>query len=274
MNYHVEVHFSGEPLVLLHGFTGSSVNWGPFLKEFKSYQVVLIDMLGHGRTDSPTQSDRYHMDNVVEDLKVIFEKLNLDSVNLLGYSMGGRIALSFSAKYPGFVKKLILESSSPGLKRMEEREDRIKKDRYLAEGIVKKGVEAFVNDWESIPLFQSQLQLPSEIQSLIRLQRLSNTKIGLSNSLIGMGTGSQSSSWEQLPLLKMPVLLICGELDTKFCEIAKEMDEILPFSTISEINRAGHAIHVEKPRMFGKIVNEFLISETAYKKKEAKPYDN
>jgi 2-succinyl-6-hydroxy-2,4-cyclohexadiene-1-carboxylate synthase len=59
----------------------------------------------------------------------------------------------------------------------------------------------------------------------------------------------------------VPVLLLCGELDQKFCDIAKSMDQLLSKSVVNEINGTGHAIHVEQPRIFGKIVNEFLKSD-------------
>src|SRR5699024_1507643 len=92
---------------------------------------------------------------ICDDLKEIFTQLGLTSINLLGYSMGGRTALSFAMFYPEMIQSLILESSSPGLKNATDRVKRMKHDEKLASRIERKGVEAFVDFWEDIPLFHT-----------------------------------------------------------------------------------------------------------------------
>jgi 2-succinyl-6-hydroxy-2,4-cyclohexadiene-1-carboxylate synthase len=261
IQYHVDVQSTseGEPLVLLHGFTGSSQNWKHIIGNLSMFKIILIDIVGHGYTDSPVDPARYRMQEVVEDLLCILDELNIEKANILGYSMGGRLALSFAAVYPNRVNKLILESSSPGLKGAEEREKRKQADERLAAEIVEEGIVQFVEKWENIPLFATQNRLPIDKRNAIREKRLQNSSIGLANSLIGMGTGAQPSLWHRLQDIKVPVLILCGELDKKFCTIAKSMHMLLSQSVVKEINDAGHAIHVEQPRIFGKIVNEFLI---------------
>ncbi|WP_299094369.1 2-succinyl-6-hydroxy-2,4-cyclohexadiene-1-carboxylate synthase [uncultured Metabacillus sp.] len=260
IEYNVEVKSKGQPLVLLHGFTGSSSNWTSILNEISDTKFILIDIIGHGRTESPEDPARYRTEEAVEDLISILNKLNIEKANFLGYSMGGRLALSFTATYPNRVNKLILESSSPGIKDMDERIKRKISDEKLARSIIKNGMVSFVDYWEDIPLFSTQKRLPKEQRKQIREKRLENSSLGLANSLIGMGTGVQPSWWKMLPSIKNPILLVCGELDQKFCEIANKMNQMFPNSTLNEIKDAGHAIHVEQPRIFGKIVNEFLHS--------------
>ncbi|MBA2873923.1 2-succinyl-6-hydroxy-2,4-cyclohexadiene-1-carboxylate synthase [Thermaerobacillus caldiproteolyticus] len=258
VSYHVEVYGEGEPLLLLHGFTGSTETWKPFLSQWKQWQLILVDIVGHGLTDSPNEVERYEIDRVAADLDVILQHLYVQATNVLGYSMGGRLALTFAVLYPHRVKKLILESSSPGLRTLEERLVRVKSDEALARDIEQYGIEQFVEKWESIPLFASQKRLSPEVQQQLRAERLKNNAKGLANSLRGMGTGKQPSWWEHLSEVKVPTLLICGELDRKFCEIAMEMAQLLPHSYIAKISGAGHAIHVEQRQIFAKIVNEFI----------------
>ncbi|WP_338789431.1 2-succinyl-6-hydroxy-2,4-cyclohexadiene-1-carboxylate synthase [Metabacillus sp. FJAT-53654] len=261
IHYHVDVYSEGEPLVLLHGFTGSSHNWKSVMNDLRNCTFILIDIIGHGNTESPEAPSRYRMEEVVKDLASILDEIKIEKANFLGYSMGGRLALAFAATFPNRVNKLILESSSPGLKFVEEREKRKHEDEKLAGEIVRDGIVKFVERWENIPLFATQKRLPIQQRNSIRQQRLQNSNLGLANSLIGMGTGAQVSLWEELPNIKIPVLLLCGELDKKFCDIAKNMDEHLSISVVKQINDAGHAIHVEQPRIFGKIVNEFLNTD-------------
>jgi 2-succinyl-6-hydroxy-2,4-cyclohexadiene-1-carboxylate synthase len=172
--------------------------------------------------------------------------------------MGGRLALTFAVNYPEKVRKLILESASPGLRTEAERHERRVQDNKLSEKIRQEGIKNFIDYWENIPLFQSQKSLPEKIRTRIRSQRLANSIDGLANSLNGMGTGVQPSWWDELAHLEMPVLLITGNLDQKFCRIAEEMSKILPNVKWKTAEDAGHAIHVEKPELFGTIVSGFL----------------
>jgi 2-succinyl-6-hydroxy-2,4-cyclohexadiene-1-carboxylate synthase len=262
VNYHVEVDGEGPPVLLLHGFTGSSENWLPFQAEWStSFKLINVDILGHGKTDIPKDPKRYLMGEVVKDLHSILQALDVEKVSILGYSMGGRLALSFAASYPNMITTLILESSSPGLKEEAERNARIMQDHKLADKILEEGIDSFISYWESIPLFKSQQRLPDEVQQVIRKQRLHNSPIGLSNSLKGMGTGKQPSWWETLRTLDFPVLLLCGEEDQKFCRIVELMDNLLPNSEKIVVEKCGHAIHVEQPKFFGKIVKEYLIKQ-------------
>jgi 2-succinyl-6-hydroxy-2,4-cyclohexadiene-1-carboxylate synthase len=259
VTYYVNVMGEGEPLLFLHGFTGNHETWLEVAKTLsKQYMCIMPDIIGHGNTDHPNRSERYSVEEVSNDLSNILQALNVSKVNLLGYSMGGRLALSFAILKPKNVKTLILESASPGLQDESERNKRILQDTKLADMITDKGIQHFVEYWEKLSLFESQNKLHAEKRKKINKQRLSNNQIGLANSLLGMGTGAQPSWWEQLQLLKMPVLLITGELDKKFCEIAKRMKERIEECEWIILPDVGHAIHVENPEMFGKIVSKFV----------------
>ncbi len=259
ISYHVNTKGDGFPLVLLHGFTGDSKTWDPFLQSFGSNRrLIAIDIIGHGQSDSPKDSKRYEMLSVAKDIKQILDLLKIESTDLLGYSMGGRLALSFAIQYPLSVRKLVLESASPGLMTEQERANRVVQDRKLCEFIQKNGIEQFVEYWENIPLFSSQRSLPIHKQEEIREQRLQNSVIGLCNSLIGMGTGAQPSWWPHLHHLEANTLLVTGDLDQKFCLIAQEMRKEIKKVKWVNVAGCGHAIHVEQPEKFGTIVSEFL----------------
>jgi 2-succinyl-6-hydroxy-2,4-cyclohexadiene-1-carboxylate synthase len=258
-SYHIEG--SGPTILLLHGFTGCKENWTTLVSSLSaSFKVITLDLIGHGNTDSPNEVDRYEMKNVCMDIAELLHKFEVEQVHLLGYSMGGRVALAFSLLYPKLVQSLILESSSPGLASAEERKQRREADEHLALHIKQRGVPIFVDRWENISLFESQKKLPIEVQETIRAQRLRNRATGLANSLRGMGTGKQPSYWDKLSTISVPVLFICGEWDEKFCRIAELMKKHVPKSSIYKVSDAGHAIHVEQPEFFGKIVMEFFQS--------------
>lgn len=259
VSYFVDIQGEGFPLILFHGFTGDSSTWSSLAEQLReTRKLVCIDIVGHGRTDSPDHPNRYGMMSVVQDINQIIDSFKWNRVDVLGYSMGGRLALSFAMEYPHKVRKLILESSSPGLKTEEERKNRQIQDERLAELILEQGIEEFVKYWENIPLFSSQKKLSTEKQLEIRKQRLQNSAVGLANSLKGMGTGVQPSWWEKLNQFEVETLLLTGTLDGKFCSIAEEMASLMKKAHWIKVNESGHAIHVEHSEKFGTIIDGFL----------------
>jgi 2-succinyl-6-hydroxy-2,4-cyclohexadiene-1-carboxylate synthase len=263
IHYHVEICGEGvAPLVLLHGYTGDSSTWTPFRDAWgKHSKLIIPDIIGHGKTDSHALLSRYQIESVALDLKKILDEMGVKQFDLFGYSMGGRLALTFALLFPGRVRKLILESASPGLATENERQLRRMKDAELAKFIKDQGMSSFVDYWEEIPLFSTMKRLPSSVQQVIREQRLNNSPTGLVNSLLGMGTGFQPSWWDKLNELTCEVLLLTGAEDRKFCDIAEKMMQVLKNSSWVVIDDSGHAIHVEEPEKFGTIVSDFLSSE-------------
>lgn len=249
-------------LVLLHGFTGSAASWGSHLDTLaeSGLRVIALDMLGHGRSDVPPDPQRYAIEQCESDIVAALQELGVrkgESI-LLGYSMGGRIAL-YTA-FSGFFRALILESASPGLADPVERARRQSSDEVLATSIERNGVEAFVNYWEQLPLFASQSNLSHEQEAAVRTRRLHNSTTGLAHSLRGVGTGAQPSLHARLPALHIPVLLIAGALDAKFCTIAQQMAQALPQARLHIIPQAGHAVHLEQPETFDRLVENFSLS--------------
>ena len=248
-----------QTLVLLHGFTGSTANWSALLPHLAApgRRLIALDLLGHGQADAPADPARYSIERSQSDILATLSTLGVQprEAILLGYSMGGRIAL-YTA-FSGFWRALILESASPGLATETEREQRQQSDNALAERIEREGVEAFIDDWEKLPLFASQNNLPLTTRATLRAQRLNNRASGLANSLRGVGTGVQPALHERLPSLNLPALLLAGELDAKFCQIASQMARSMPQARLHIVPGAGHTIHLEQPALFAGFVNEF-----------------
>ncbi|HXZ04944.1 MAG TPA: 2-succinyl-6-hydroxy-2,4-cyclohexadiene-1-carboxylate synthase [Ktedonobacteraceae bacterium] len=251
-----------QTLVLLHGFTGSAASWGQHLDTLAEYglHIIAIDLPGHGQSDAPKDPACYSIERHQHDILAVLQAMEVHEGQsiLLGYSMGGRIAL-YTA-FSGFFRALILESASPGIENIEEREERRRSDEAIATSIEREGVPAFVERWERLPLFVSQQTLPSEIKEALHAQRLQNKATGLAQSLRGIGTGVQPSLYAQLPTLHIPVLLIAGALDIKFTKIAQRMAQLLPQAQLHIVPTAGHTVHLEQPHIFTTLVKDFCLS--------------
>lgn len=255
-HYWVEESGQGPVVLMLHGFTGSTNTWTEIIPYLESdYRVLRIDLPGHGKTKT---SHVLTMKEFCQELSILLECLNINRVCLVGYSLGGRAALSFANYFPKKVKLLVLESASPGLETEIERKKRKQSDEKLAADLIQTGLKTFVEKWENIPLFQSQKLLPVDKQKRIRDERMSQRKEGLACSLEGMGTGTQPSWWQSLVELNFPVLLLAGEEDNKFVTINRRMAALLPEAELYLFSKAGHCLHVEQPENFGTIVYGFL----------------
>lgn len=252
----------GPPLVLLHGFTGSGAEWDELVPRLVGLREVLaVDLIGHGRSPAPADPAAYTMERCVADLLALLDGLGVAQTDLLGYSMGGRVALQLAAAAPERVGRLILESASPGIADPAERAARAASDDALAARIEGEGLAWFVDHWAGIPLFASQAALPAATRAALRARRLKGSATGYANSLRGMGAGRQTSLWDRLPALDLPVLLISGELDVKYVAINTKLAALLPRARHAIVPGVGHTVHLEAPERFAQLVVGFLKDE-------------
>jgi 2-succinyl-6-hydroxy-2,4-cyclohexadiene-1-carboxylate synthase len=225
-------------LVLLHGFTQTGRSWQPVRDVLGArYRAVAPDLPGHGqfawrRPATFAACDAY------------LRALTDAPFTLVGYSMGGRIALHAALAVGARVRRLILIGASPGLADAAEREQRRVSDAVLADRIEAIGVEAFAREWAAQPLFAG---MPRGIADQIDTDRRRNTATGLAAALRGLGTGVMPPLWERLEELAMPVDLVVGERDEKFKAIAERMAERIPAAQVHVIAAAGHVAHLEQP---------------------------
>ena len=232
-------------LFFIHGFTGSTNDWNQITQEInKNFIPISIDLIGHGKSDAPNELKYYQVDSLIEQLKKVVSHFTNDKFILCGYSMGGRLALSFANKYPENLKGLILESSTYGIKDETEREVRKKQDEDLSKFIQAHSIDEFVDVWLNKEIFHSLKKLTPEKFNMIRNEKLKNNKVGLINSLLGFGTGSMPCLLNNLKDIRIPTLLITGEFDRKFSEINGEIESQLPNANHFIIKNAGHNTHV------------------------------
>jgi 2-succinyl-6-hydroxy-2,4-cyclohexadiene-1-carboxylate synthase len=241
---HTVVEGSGPRVVLVHGFTQTLASWGPLADRLRAHwQVVRVDLPGHGGSDA-----------VRADLPEAARLLAAGSAAYLGYSLGGRVCLRLALDRPDLVGALVLVGASPGIAAAGERAERRAADEALARELERDGVAAFLDRWLAGPLFAT---LPAGRSG--RAERLGNSAAGLAAALRLLGVGAQEPLWARLPRLAAPVLLVAGELDGKFAELAGRMAAAIgPRARVALVPGAGHAAHLEQPERFGDLVERFL----------------
>lgn len=263
LRWAVRARGNGSPLLLVHGFTGRGSAWGSHVAAFaERFRVIVVDLPGHGRSGI-ADPWRMSVDEAASDLAEILTRFAATPANVLGYSLGARIALQLAIAHPEAVARLILESPSAGLATAGERIARREADAALAGRLENAGIEAFVDEWEQQPIFASHAGLPAGTRARQRRIRLSNSPAGLAASLRGAGQGSMEPLFSRLPGVAAPTLIIAGALDERGLPRAEAVARGIPDARLAIIERAGHTPHDERPAPFRRLALEFLQEVSA-----------
>lgn len=234
------------PIVLAHGFTGSSASWTAEILDTLAAtgrSVIAVDLPGHGTRAAEAGPHAFTLEGAL----AVLASATKGRMDLVAYSMGGRIALHFAAKFPDRVRKLVLESASPGLESARDRASRRAEDEALALRIEREGVAAFVAHWTSRPVLRPGRTRSSDVEEHVRSVRSANSVEGLAGALRGLGTGALPSLWNRLHAVEQPTLLIVGEGDRKFVEVGRRMADHLPSAVLEIVPESGHTVHLDRP---------------------------
>ena len=255
---------SRPPAVLLHGFMGCAEDWQAAADSLgTTHHVLAINLPGHGPGWTPASVAALDMDACVDAIAAHLAELEGGPPALMGYSMGGRVALHLTMRHPDLVARLVLESASPGLKTAAQRENRRAQDEALAARLRAlepggAGFRAFLEEWYRLPLFASLQAHPNELAKLIDRRCAQCDPSLLAEALIALGTGSQPNLWPKLHALATPTLVLTGELDRKYRVIAEDMALACPAMAAEILTGCGHNVHLENPAAYLTVVRAFL----------------
>ncbi|CAI8583567.1 unnamed protein product [Vicia faba] len=251
-------------LVFLHGFLGNGEDWITIMKTFsESARCISIDLPGHGRSvlhgvECAAKEPQLSLEIVGDILYKVIHHVAPAKVTLVGYSMGGRIALYAALRFSSKIKGAVLISASPGLKDKLARKIRAAKDDSRARSVIAHGLQLFLSSWYAGELWKSLRSHPHF--NRIFASRLQHNDVqNLAQMLSGLSIGRHLPLWEDLLNCKVPLLIIHGEKDTKFKKISQAMMNTLCSDLRSnpekrnythevvEIPNCGHAAHLENP---------------------------
>ena len=253
---------SNPTILFLHGFMGDCFEFKTAIAVLsEQFYCVAIDLQGHGQTeaiDRDNDHDDYYTIQFTASFVIKFlDLLRLERCFLVGYSMGGRVALYLALYFPQYFHRVVLESASAGLRSTKERSDRLAKDRQLAAKLETSDFRLFLENWYQQPIFATLRSHPDFLQMLAH--RLNNSPVQLAKSLRNLSTGMQPSLWEHLSENEIPLLLIVGDLDSKFVQINRQMQSLCKYAQLEIIPSCGHNIHFENPIVFIEKIQSFLM---------------
>jgi len=262
LHYLTAGNSSSPAVVFLHGFLGSGSDWEEIIAVLsKDFYCVTLDLPGHGQTKRNSNPDAYSIKGTAKALQATLDKLGIAQCALVGYSMGGRLALYLAIMHPRRWTRIVTESASPGIEGVAERAERQKLDNKRAEELKRGDFEGFLQSWYQQPLFESLKRDRARFDRLLERRR-SNNPMELAKSLKGMSAGIQPSLWSSLPQLEIPLLVVTGEHDVKYPALAKEMARLCKTASLATVADAGHNAHAEKPAQYAQQLQQFLRGKT------------
>lgn len=287
------------PLVLLHGFMQSSTSWEPIATSLKlHFCVYAVDFIGHGLSNRSKNPARYTYEDMAASIDCFLRKVVCrpsDSANksfkrtfpllkslrkssgdcageqsvrayVVGYSMGGRIALALMKTSCDVLASVILESCNLGCATDEEKQEAAKRNSAWVNRIREEGMEEFVNYWETLPLFETQKELGFD--KILHFSRAANDPECMALCLEGAGKQAMPLSGETLTYIEkandsevdsrkgIPVLYIYGDKDEKSALVAQKLSAV--GTSVSAIN-VGHNVHLEAPMLYLREIQNFLV---------------
>lgn len=244
-------------MLFLHGFMGGAKDWRDVSTGLdERFLGIAPDLPGHGASLG-MPPDRYTMEGAARSVLDVLDEIGVDRATVIGYSMGGRLALYLALRHPDRCAGLFLESASPGLENAGDRAERRRADEGKAKRLESGDFREFLRDWYRQPLFAPLARDEDLLRRTIE-DKLRNDPAELARSLRGMGTGSQGSIWGELPKLRVPALAAAGELDEKFVGISHRMASLCPPMRLALVPGAGHNAHDEAPGEYIALLRGFL----------------
>ena len=241
VNIYYEVHGSGPPLLLTHGYSSTSGMWqGQIAALSKHHKLVLWDMRGHGQSDYPDDPAAYSEALTVADMAALLDEVGADKAIVGGLSLGGYMSLAFYRAHPERVRALLIIDTGPGFKKDEAREAWNKRAHDTGDRFEREGLDV--------------LKSASRERSSVTHRDAS----GLARAARGMLTQRDARVIESLPDIKVPSLVVVGADDTPFLAASDYMAAKIPGAQKVVIPAAGHAVNIDQPQAFIDAVLPFL----------------
>ncbi len=243
-----------ETVTLLHGFTLAGESWDELVRLMPDeWTWITPDLRGHGSARVAPCA----MDDCAADLVALWDHLGVERSHVVGYSMGGRLALHVAVRLPERTRSLLTIGAHAGLA-PDARHARRQDDEALAQRIEREGVDSFLRYWEALPMFAGLTRRGPEFASWLHALRMRNQAAGLAASLRGMGAGAMEPLWDELGSLAIPATFVAGERDAAFAATARRLAASTTGASVALVRNSGHAAQFEQPEMTAQVVAAHL----------------
>ena len=252
VSWHEWGDLSGDALVFLHGFLGDGSDWAAIAAEFPQYRCLAPNLPGHGQTEI---ADGLGWSELVIQLSEGLKSKGIHRAIVIGYSLGGRIALHWAQSHPDLIQGIILESASPGIDSDIERRARRVFDLQVEQRLRSMAPPAFIDWWCGLPMFGGIKSHPN--YPVLREKRSRYSAEAMIRVLYDFGPATQPSVWPTLG--QLPIIgFVTGASDIKYRDVAYRIQAEFPDIPVEILEKVAHNCHFEAPDRFSMIVHQFL----------------
>ncbi len=228
--------------LLIHGFMGCEKDFGPLISHLNFHchtmQLPLI----------------YTLDAMVNAIEDRIQSEHLSPCILIGYSMGGRLAMLLANQSPHLLSHLIVLSANPGIKNLKKRK---LIDQSWAHCLQVEGIDTFLTKWYDQSLFASLKTQTSVFQAMLKRRQAQKTEI-LAKTIIHLSIAKQPSLWRNIPF-SLPNLYLFGKKDAQYLPIFNKLRGLKKIITTYTVSNSGHALHLENPQECAEQIHAFII---------------
>ena len=246
------------PIIFIHGFTGTHKSWQTIRSELEAPSIA-IDIPGHGKSIFHNTDEKYFFNDFTNELYLFIIKMGLKKVHLCGYSLGGRLAICFAAKYPELIKSIFIESTTIGMEPGEDKALVLENDRKISE-LIMNDYQKFLHKWEDNVLFAEQKARNIDEYENQQKIRISHNNYQLAHSLLTFSKGNMPYMLHQFQKFKFPITIINGKDDTKYIKEGRIMLKLNNNAKQYIVNNASHNVHLERPVSYIDLLNEHINS--------------
>lgn len=245
-------------LVLLHGFLGDPTDWAPLIQALPDVQCHVLTLPGHGQQAHRQPSGIPSLSGFNQWLQQEINARELTDYHLLGYSLGGRLAIQFATSYPAGLHSLIIENAHPGLTTEEARVQRQHQDAIWARRFYREPLADVLADWYLQPVFQD---LDADARQQVIQARSGNHGPSLASMMCRCSLARQPDYRGWIKATDLPFMYLCGQNDLKFQHIASQLAELNPQIMLHRLP-GGHNLHRAQPDLMAHLIHDWIHSST------------
>jgi pimeloyl-ACP methyl ester carboxylesterase len=251
---------TGAPLVFVHEFAGDLRSWEPQLQHFsRLYRCIAYNARGYPPSDVPQQAERYSQDRATDDIRAVLDGLGVDRAHVVGLSMGAFATLHFGLRYPD--RALSLTIAGGGYGAHPAQYEKFQTDAKANAQIIRdQGMAHFAATYGHGP---TRVQLKNkDPRGFAQYARLlaEHSALGSANTMLGYQARRPSlyALTEEMKRIPTPALILAGDEEEPCLEVCLLMKRCIPKAGLAILPKSGHAINLEEPALFNRLLEDFL----------------
>ena len=265
VNLYYEESGSGTPVIFVHEFAGDHRSWQPQIRDFaERYRVVAFNARGYPPSDVPEAVSSYSQDRAADDIAAIADQLGIAKAHIVGLSMGGFAALHFGFRHPHRALSLVVAGCGYGAEPAQRERFRAEAD-VAAATILRDGMAAFSERYAYGPTRVQYENKDPRGFAVFKKMLAEHSALGSANTQLGCLKERPSlySLTDMMRALTVPTLILTGDEDWPCLAPAILMKENILTAALAVMPSCGHAINLEEPDEFNRIVGDFIVKAEA-----------